>query len=58
MRDHPLHGTPILAGMWGTKLEKAKIRENWRKVLSEGMKDALFWTKEANGGPDQFFLTR
>ncbi len=58
MRDHPLHGTTILAGMWGTKLTNTEVQKHWRKTLSEGMKDPIFWTKEPSGGPDQILMTR
>jgi len=58
MRDHPLHGTTILGGAWGTKLQNPNVREEWRKSWAKGMTDKIFWAKRTDKGPDQVFLDR
>ena len=54
MRDHPLHGVPICAGMWGVSAPKFRdIREKINDYYREGVS-----TISTYGDIDQDFLKR
>ena len=55
MRDHPQHGTEILGGMWGARMDTGH-REQFREVMGELLEGArgLSWRK----GLDQSLLTK
>ena len=41
MRDHPNHGTQMLAGMWGAKLNNG-TRDRYKEMLQEVFKNVSF----------------
>ena len=55
MRDNPHHGTEILGGMWGARMDTGH-REQFRAVMGELLEAArgLSWRK----GLDQSLLTK
>ena len=58
MRDHPLHGTTILGGEWGSKLTNDDVRTKWKKTWEDGLKDQIVWASRSSHGSDQVFLNR
>ena len=42
MRDHPGHDLPMLAGMWGIKLEE-NVRPILRKVFLASLKQSMMY---------------
>ena len=58
MRDHPLHGTTILGGAWGTKLYSPMVRREWERTWALGMEDPILWANRSANGPDQEFLEK
>ena len=54
MRDHPLHGVPVCAGMWGVVSHKLR---DIRQRISDYYHEGLDTTKKF-GGLDQDFLAR
>ena len=58
MRDHPHHGTPILAGMWGIKLENPEVRKKFSQSIVKITKDPGTYEPGTKAGPDQYLLER
>ena len=56
MRDHPAHGTQLLAGMWDTDLRRKDARSRWKQAWKAMLKDPLI--QGGKNGPDQILLTR
>lgn len=57
MRDNPNHGTSMMGGMWGTKLNRtvrAKFKESFRAIF----KDGIAYANRSLGGWDQIALRR
>ena len=62
MRDHPAHDMPILAGMWGVKLNQNNLRPALRSVFLAMLRSASsYWeADDLNniGSEDQALLER
>ena len=58
MSDHPSHGSNIMGGMWGVKLQNSLIRNNWTEAWTKGFKDHEMWSDPTQYGSDQNFLDR
>ena len=56
MRDHPAHTAPMMGGMWGVRLVRARprIKECFRKMLRNGVS----YVNRTLGGWDQIALQR
>ena len=57
MRDNPQHGTEILGGMWGARLDnktRKLWKDSWKRILSDP-NAYVSWDKK---GPDQALLTK
>jgi len=57
MRDNPNHGTSMMGGMWGAKLD-APLRSNFKEAFRKAFKDPVAFAARASGGWDQIALRR
>ena len=58
MRDHPMHDTSILGGLWGVKFKRQCIRENFADSFNQLLMDPLANATRTTHGPDQTALTK
>ena len=60
MRDHPGHDTPMLGGMWGTRLDGAgdSLRMRWAKSWIQILMDQQAFAARSKRGDDQDVLSR
>ena len=60
MRDHPGHDTPMLGGMWGTRLDEASnsLRLKWAKSWIQILMDQQTFAGRSRRGDDQDILAR
>ena len=60
MRDHPGHDTPMLGGMWGTRLDQAgnSLRLKWAKSWIQILLDQQTFAGRTQRGYDQDILAR
>ena len=60
MRDHPGHDTPMLGGMWGTRLDEASnsLRLKWAKSWIQILMDQQTFSGRNRRGDDQDILAR
>ena len=56
MRDHPAHTAPMMGGMWGARLVRARprLKECFKKMLRNGVS----YVDRKLGGWDQIALQR
>ena len=53
MRDHPEHGTVILGGTWGIKLQNPEIRQKMKETFNNMMNDEYYTAPRTAYGADQ-----
>ena len=58
MRDHPLHGVPMLGGLWAARLTAPGARGLWAGAWRAMAADPLLWAARDRKGPDQTLLGR
>ena len=58
MRDAPSHASPMLAGMWGARLEDVNIRRLWAGAWDRILEDKLALASREKKGPDQDILDK
>ena len=61
MRDHPMHGWPILGGLWGCKMTdvtRSQWKNTWSKVFSIFPIYKLVLANRSEKGHDQKFLQK
>ena len=58
MRDHPMHDTSILGGLWGVKFQRQVIREKFADSFNQLLLDPLANATRNTHGPDQTALTK
>ena len=58
MRDHPAHGVPMLAGMWGMRLTNGAARPVFIQLFHNMLSHGTVWNRTLDQGFNSIDLTK